>query len=115
MNLGGIKTSSAELERVCGRVSGVRESAAVAVAPAAGPEELVVFAVAESGSAAESLREAMNAALRRELNPLFKVARVVLVDQLPRTASNKILRRQLRDPLRSDDAAERRAVSRPAS
>ena len=32
----------------------------------------------------------------RELNPLFKIHQLVITDQLPRTASNKLLRRQLR-------------------
>lgn len=33
------------------------------------------------------------------LNPLFRVSRVVCVDKLPRTASNKVMRRVLRDQL----------------
>jgi acetyl-CoA synthetase len=43
------------------------------------------------------LREAMNAAIREKLNPLFKVHEVLAVPRLPRTASNKIMRRVLRD------------------
>jgi acetyl-CoA synthetase len=35
--------------------------------------------------------------LARDLNPLFRVSDVVIVKSLPRTASNKVLRRQLRD------------------
>ncbi|MFN5709653.1 MAG: AMP-binding protein, partial [Planctomycetota bacterium] len=45
MNLGGIKISSAELERIMNRVPGVRETAAVAWSQNGGPEELVVFTV----------------------------------------------------------------------
>lgn len=37
------------------------------------------------------------AAIRAQLNPLFKVSRVVIKDALPRTASNKLMRRVLRD------------------
>ncbi len=37
--------------------------------------------------------------LRRQLNPLFKVERVQAVQSLPRNASNKIMRRTLRDEL----------------
>jgi acetyl-CoA synthetase len=39
----------------------------------------------------------MNQAIKDELNPLFKVQDVVLMERLPRTASNKIMRRVLRD------------------
>jgi len=35
--------------------------------------------------------------MARDLNPLFKVHEVVVVDALPRTASNKLMRRRLRD------------------
>ncbi len=50
MNLGGIKVSSAEIERVVAGVDGVAEAAAVAVPPpGGGPSRLVVFAVAEPG------------------------------------------------------------------
>jgi acyl-coenzyme A synthetase/AMP-(fatty) acid ligase len=38
----------------------------------------------------------LQAAIRSQLNPLFKVSRVVVKDTLPRTASNKLIRRVLR-------------------
>lgn len=101
MNLGGIKISSAELERVCNRVPGVKETAAVAVADGHGPEQLVVFAVLDQPTlSSASLLQSFNYALRDHLNPLFKVSQVLIVDSLPRTASNKVLRRLLRDQLR---------------
>ncbi|MDH3471021.1 MAG: AMP-binding protein, partial [Acidimicrobiia bacterium] len=50
MNLGGIKISSAEIERVVGDVGGVAETAAIAVSPPeGGPSQLVLFAVAGAG------------------------------------------------------------------
>lgn len=100
MNLGGIKVSSADLEAAIGSVPGTKEVAAIAVPPpGGGPERLVVFAVPARGSDTDplELRSSMQAAIRRDLNPLFKVYDVVLVDSLPRTASHKIMRRTLRD------------------
>jgi acetyl-CoA synthetase len=127
MNLGGIKVSSAELERcVLERVAGVGEAAAVGVpSPGGGPEGLVVFVVldkpslsAPSSAAAgdddgaqqkggqagqqreqqrRELEQACRAAVRAGLNPLFRVQRVVVVGALPRTASGKVVRRALRD------------------
>jgi acetyl-CoA synthetase len=38
----------------------------------------------------------MQQVLRSKLNPLFKIADVRIVEQLPRTASNKVMRRRLR-------------------
>ena len=96
MNLGGIKVSSAEIERVLNAMPGVVETAAIAVPPSGGgPSGLVIFAVlADPGG---GLQDAMQQAIRRELNPLFKIHEVVLVKSLPRTASNKVMRRVLRE------------------
>ncbi|MGA2257173.1 MAG: hypothetical protein ABSG53_21170 [Thermoguttaceae bacterium] len=42
------------------------------------------------------MRSAMQQAIRAELNPLFQVHDVVVTEALPCTASNKVLRRELR-------------------
>jgi acetyl-CoA synthetase len=100
MNLGGIKVSSAEIERVVRTAADVQDVAAVAVPPpGGGPSQLVIFAVPAHGDGAsrEYLQAAMQQGLRRELNPLFKIHEVVLIDSLPRTASNKVMRRVLRE------------------
>lgn len=99
MNLGGIKVSSAEIERTLNVVPNVVETAAIAMNPAGGgPSLLVIHAVCRDKTAAnkDSLLSAMQAALKRDLNPLFKIQDVVIVDSLPRTASNKVMRRVLR-------------------
>ncbi|MFQ5554586.1 MAG: AMP-binding protein [Acidimicrobiia bacterium] len=99
MNLGGIKVSSAELERSIRDVPGLAEAAAVAAPPpGGGPERLVVFAVAAPGIEPnlDAWRQEMQAAIRQTLNPLFKIHEVVAVGALPRTASHKVMRRLLR-------------------
>ena len=92
-----------------------------------GAERLVVFVVPEMGSGAaspshanaspagrgdsnadpennpdsdpdpESLESELQALISSGLNPLFKIYRVVIVDELPHTASGKLVRRILRD------------------
>src|SRR6185369_7698696 len=99
MNLGGIKISSAEIERVLESLPGVTETAAIAVSPGGGPSHLVIYAAC-SGSqtlSKEDLAARMQEAIKRDLNPLFKVHELVLVEALPRTASNKVMRRVLRE------------------
>ena len=98
MNLGGIKTSSAEIERVCNAVDGVVETAAIAVEPpGGGPSGLVVYAVLQLGTTVpDDLHERFQQAIRSRLSPLFKVSDVKIVDTLPRTASGKVMRRLLR-------------------
>jgi len=99
MNLGGIKVSSAEIERVLNQVQGVDETVAVAISPeGGGPSLLWVFVVLSDRAALEreALQKLLQQAIRAELNPLFKIHDVEIVDTLPRTASNKVMRRLLR-------------------
>jgi len=99
MNLGGIKVSSADIERVARRVPGVAEVAAIAAEPSGGgPSRLVIFAVPQRGAEfdADRLRDAMQQEIREHLNPLFKIHEVIEQESLPRTASAKVMRRTLR-------------------
>ena len=99
MNLGGIKTGAAELERVLNETPGVQETAAIAVPPPeGGPDRLIVFAVPEPGASFEPIevQPVMQEAIRQHLNPLFRIHEVRCVEALPRTASNKVMRRTLR-------------------
>ncbi|HBP21294.1 MAG TPA: AMP-dependent synthetase [Planctomycetes bacterium] len=99
MNLGGIKVSSAEIEELLNNVEGVHQTAAIAVpTPGGGPSKLVVYAEAEAGAEldAAALTETFRGLIKRELNPLFKVSETLVLEKLPRTASNKVMRRELR-------------------
>lgn len=103
MNLSGIKVSSAAIEEVLNGVDGIEETAAVAVSPEGGGAScLVVYAVlggAGSEPTQRGLHETLQAELSEHLNPLFRIDDVVVVEALPRTASNKVMRRLLRDQL----------------
>ncbi|MXY99738.1 AMP-binding protein [Candidatus Poribacteria bacterium] len=103
MNLSGIKVSSAEIEEVLNTVDSIQETAAVAISPKdGGPSRLVIYAVlaaSEVGPTKQELHATLQTELSDHLNPLFRIHDVVIVDALPRTASNKIMRRLLRDQL----------------
>jgi acetyl-CoA synthetase len=97
MNLGGIKVSSLEIERVLEHHPKIFEAAAVAVQPdGEGAEQLIVFVVLANGGDPEDLHRQLAKLLSTELNPLFKIRDLVVVESLPRTASNKLMRRTLR-------------------
>lgn len=101
MNLSGIKVSAAEIEEVLNVVEEIQETAAVAVSPKdGGPSQLVIYAVLiqpESAPIKQELHTKLQAELSQHLNPLFRIHDVVIVDVLPRTASNKVMRRLLRN------------------
>ncbi|KAG7021597.1 putative acyl-activating enzyme 17, peroxisomal [Cucurbita argyrosperma subsp. argyrosperma] len=105
MNLGGIKVSSVEIERICNSVDeSILETAAIGVPPhGGGPEQLTIAIVSknQSGSTPDlnKLKLCFNSSLQKNLNPLFKVHRVVPYPSLPRTATNKVMRRILRQQL----------------
>ncbi|XP_065870390.1 probable acyl-activating enzyme 17, peroxisomal [Euphorbia lathyris] len=102
MNLGGIKVSSVEIERICNAVdSSILETAAIGVPPAqGGPERLVIAVVLKNPENStrdlDELRKSFNSAVQKKLNPLFRVSHVELIASLPRTATNKVMRRILR-------------------
>ncbi|PWA52743.1 acyl-activating enzyme 18 [Artemisia annua] len=106
MNLGGIKTSSIEIERVCEQADeSIMETCAVSAAPAnGGPELLAIFVVLKNGfnGDPDKLKIVFSKAIHRNLNPLFKVTLVKIVPEFPRTASNKLMRRLLRDQLKDE-------------
>ena len=97
MNLGGIKASSVEIERVVNLDEAVSESAAIAVPPPeGGPERLILYIVPQKEIDKETLKKRLQQAIREQLNPLFKIHDIVFIDALPRTPTNKIMRRLLR-------------------
>lgn len=97
MNLGGIKISAAEIERALVGIPGLKESAAIAVSPKnQGLSSLVIYAIINQPIEKIDLQREMQHRLNTHLNPLFKIHDLILVDELPRTASNKIMRRELR-------------------
>lgn len=101
MNISGIKISSAEIERVLVGIPHIIETAAIAINMGSrGPSHLVIFASVgnnEKSISKEILKASMQSRINQHLNPLFKIYDIVLVDELPKTASNKIMRRMLRN------------------
>lgn len=103
MKLGGIKVGSAELERAMQVHKQVHEVAAVGIQPSAGQTQLVAFVVPKPSTTpypadfAKTLIAELQALIRERLNPLFKIHDVVVVPSIPKTPTNKIMRRILRD------------------
>jgi acetyl-CoA synthetase len=102
MKLGGIKISAAEIESVLNTLPSLQETAAIAVSPPdGGPSQLIIYVVPKTASPnIDQLKTDMQQLIKQQLNPLFKIHDVIAIQSLPRTASNKIMRRLLRDEKR---------------
>jgi len=97
MNLSGVKISAAEIERAIAGTEGVFEAAAISANPQYnGPSQLVIYAVTNQLVEKEKIMRAMQTKINLHLNPLFKIYDIVFVPELPKTASNKIMRRVLK-------------------
>ncbi|HHB52373.1 MAG TPA: hypothetical protein ENK75_04940 [Saprospiraceae bacterium] len=98
MNSGGIKVSSLQIKELVNSHMAVNESAAIAVTPEkGGPALLVIYLVPNGFVDKELIHYELQKLIKQKLNPLFKIHDVVVTDKLPRTTSNKIMRRLLRD------------------
>lgn len=97
MKLGGIKISAAEIERTLTGVPYINEVAAIAASPNdTGPHLLVIYAATTASLDKRSVLKEMQHKINTLLNPLFKIHDIVFTNELPKTASNKIMRRVLR-------------------
>ena len=97
MKLGGIKVSAAEIERALIGLPHIQEAVAISVLPPQnGPSLLVIYAVTTTTLDKADVIKEMQQRIKDRLNPLFKIHDVVFVKELPKTASNKIMRRVLR-------------------
>lgn len=98
MNLGGIKISSVELETVINKHPAVFESAAIASQDKnGGPEKLILIIHPNQPiTDVSALQNELQKMIQKELNPLFKISSIHFKENFPRTASNKLMRKELR-------------------
>jgi len=97
MNLGGIKVGAPEIESIVNTHEDVYESAAISIQQGEESlEQLVLYVVLRNKRENEQLLIELKKLIARQLNPLFKIFGLVIVDELTKTASHKIMRRELR-------------------
>lgn len=106
---GGINIYPVEIENVIGRQPGVSEVAVVGLPDEEWGERLHAFVVPTHGK--PPLAADIVSACRRELSDYKAPRGVTLVDELPRNASGKLLKRELREKAAAIVGAARRRVS----
>lgn len=101
MNVSGHRLSTAEIESALVGHEGVAEAAVVGAADETTGQAVVAFVILTAEAAEGVDREASAAELRNwvgaRIGPIAKPRQVVIVPELPKTRSGKIMRRLLRD------------------
>ncbi|MBQ6643216.1 MAG: acetate--CoA ligase [Saccharopolyspora sp.] len=101
MNVSGHRISTTEVESALVSHPTVAEAAVVGAKDATTGEGIVAFVILRGNAADEAGGEAAMQALRdhvtREIGPLAKPRQIMVVQELPKTRSGKIMRRLLRD------------------
>jgi acetyl-CoA synthetase len=101
MNVSGHRLSTAEIESALVGHEGVAEAAVVGAADATTGQAIVAFVILTTAAAEGVDRPATSAELRswvgQRIGPIARPRQVVIVPELPKTRSGKIMRRLLRD------------------
>lgn len=102
MNVSGHRLSTSEIESALVSHPAVAEAAVVGAADETTGQAVVAFAIltdeaADEGRPKDELAEELRAHVGTQISPIAKPRRVLIVPELPKTRSGKIMRRLLKD------------------
>ncbi len=100
MNVSGHLLSTAEIESALVSHAAVAEAAVVGASDATTGQRVVAFVILRADADASDLAvlvEALRKHVGREIGPIAKPKQIIVVPELPKTRSGKIMRRLLRD------------------
>ena len=119
MNVSGHRISTTEVEAALGSHPKVAESAVVGAADATTGQAIVAFVILKGGVAEEdsdrtsSVKE-LRDHVAREIGAIAKPRQILIVAELPKTRSGKIMRRLLRDVAEQRDVGDSTTLADPA-
>ncbi|PHX60725.1 MAG: acetate--CoA ligase [Actinobacteria bacterium] len=119
MNVSGHRISTTEVEAALGSHPKVAESAVVGATDATTGQGIVAFVilkggVAEEGSGRTSIVKELRDHVAHEIGPIAKPRQILIVAELPKTRSGKIMRRLLRDVAEQRDIGDATTLADPA-
>jgi acetyl-CoA synthetase len=116
LNVAGKRLGPAEVESALASHVAVVESAAVGVPDDVKGEAIWCFVVVKSGTKrTDALAKELRTVVADQLGKSFKPARVVFVDELPRTRSAKIVRRAIRATAIGEDPGDLSSLENPSA
>jgi acetyl-CoA synthetase len=119
MNVSGHRISTTEVESALVSHPKVAEAAVVGATDAMTGQGIVAFVILRSGAADDgSGRSSIGRELRdhvaHEIGPIAKPRQILIVAELPKTRSGKIMRRLLRDVAEQRDVGDATTLADPA-
>jgi acetyl-CoA synthetase len=111
MNVAGRKVGPAEVEEAIMMHAGVAEAAVIGVPDELKGEAIVGYAVAKPGVELDAA--AVAATVVHELGPTFRPRQIVIVAELPKTQSGKIVRRLIRQKYLGEELGDLSTVANP--
>jgi acetyl-CoA synthetase len=111
MNVAGRKVGPAEVEEAMMQHRGVAEAAVIGIPDEIKGEAIVGFAVAKPGVTLDPA--AIAATVVHELGPTFRPHEIIVVAELPKTQSGKIVRRLIRQKYLGEELGDLSTVANP--
>jgi len=115
IKVAGHRLTTGEMESAACKAAGLAECAVVGVADEIKGEVPIVFAVPKAGADAAGLKERVIAAIREEIGPIATPKDVLVVKDLPKTRSGKIMRRILRKVFTEEELGDLSTLANPES
>jgi acetyl-CoA synthetase len=113
LKIAGKRLGPAEVEAAALAVEGVGECVAVGMPDDVKGEAIWCVCVTRDDADPESLERRVREAVAAQLGKAFAPARVLVVGDLPRTRSGKLVRRAVRDALRGSAAGDLSSLANP--
>jgi acetyl-CoA synthetase len=99
MNVSGHRISTSEVESALVGHSGVAEAAVIGAADETTGQGIVAFVILRSGAEdrGDEMIDELKAHVAKDISPIAKPREIIVVPELPKTRSGKIMRRLLKD------------------
>lgn len=97
MNVSGHRISTTEVESALVSHSSVAEAAVVGATDPTTGQAIVAFVILRGGAADDDIARVLRDHVAKEIGPIAKPRQIMVVPELPKTRSGKIMRRLLRD------------------
>jgi acetyl-CoA synthetase len=105
IKVAGRRVGPAEIESVLNSHQSIAESATVGLPDEIKGEKIYCFIQLKPGAKRENVAESARALVSQKLGKVFEPDKVIIVEDLPRTRSGKIIRRLIRGFMTAEDAS----------